>query len=97
MNELEQLKAQKAELETELYKVKDKINQIETDEFCAEHGIRVGDVIEFTDYWSTTMKGKVEDTRYNAAFGVRLFKKNGELGKKTTSVWPTLHQIKKLN
>lgn len=96
MNELEQLKAKKAGLETELLRVKSRINQIKTDEFCEKWGVKVGDFVEFTDPWSTK-KGKIEGVVYGLAFEVRLLRKNGELGKKTTSVWPTLHQIKKLN
>ena len=96
MNELEQLKAQKTELETELYKVKDKINQIETDEFCDEHGIRVGDVIEFFGDWGMARKGKVEKIGFRLFYEIRLLRKNGD-SKTTEEVYPELHQIKKLS
>ena len=97
MNELEQLKAQKAELETELNKVKDKIYQIETDEFCAKWGVKVGDIVEFESSWSSVKQGKIEAIRYGLAFEIRLFKKNGELGNRIERMWPSTCQFKKLN
>lgn len=97
MNELEQLKAKKAELESELNKVKDKIYQIEADEFCAKWGLQVGDVVEFQSSWTPVKKGKIEAVRYSAAFEVRLFKRSGKPGNKTETIWPELCQIKKLN